>query len=69
MVTVREILHQHEEYLGKQVSLSGWVRTEYLEMQPGRDLPPQETMVSSSTNGYGCPAENVREKLRSFSLL
>lgn len=41
--------------------VSGWVRTEYLEMQPGRDLPPQETMVSSSTNGYGCPAENVRE--------
>ena len=27
VVTVREILHQHEAYVGKQVKLQGWVRT------------------------------------------
>lgn len=38
--------------------VTGWIKTEYLNI---RDLPPRETMSSSATNGYGCPAEDIRE--------
>jgi len=59
MVTVREILHQHEEYLGKQVSLSGWVRTSrdvkacaFIELNDGSVIKNLQVVVPSESAFY-----------------
>jgi len=59
MVTVREILHQHEEYLGKQVSLSGWVRTArdvkacaFIELNDGSVIKNLQVVVPSENEFY-----------------
>ena len=59
MVTVREILHQHEEYLGKQVSLSGWVRTArdvkacaFIELNDGSVIKNLQVVVPAENEFY-----------------
>lgn len=38
--------------------ITGWVMAEYIELY---DMPVEETMTSANSNGYGCPAEDIRE--------
>ena len=59
MVTVREILHQHEDYLGKQVSLSGWVRTArdvkacaFIELNDGSVVRNLQVVVPADSAFY-----------------
>ncbi|MGM9638453.1 MAG: asparagine--tRNA ligase [Butyricicoccaceae bacterium] len=59
MVTVREILHQHEDYLGKQVSISGWVRTArdvkacaFIELNDGSVVRNLQVVVPADSAFY-----------------
>lgn len=40
---------------------AGWIQAEYLETPKDTDIIPQETVIPSQSNGYGCPAADIRE--------
>ena len=72
MVTVREILHQHEDYLGKQVSLSGWVRTArdvkacaFIELNDGSVVRNLQVVVPADSAFYKLAASSMRRPTRS----
>ena len=59
METVRAILHSPEEYLGKKVELSGWVRTSrdvkacaFIELNDGSTVRNLQVVVPADSAFY-----------------